>query len=74
MEVFIGPTIIVAGILLLVFRWPFIRLGRYWLSKWYGPAVGEEAMDPRTAGPAMIIVPIIFIVFGSYVLIDALFF
>ncbi|GAB3631683.1 hypothetical protein GCM10027421_10360 [Microbacterium shaanxiense] len=74
MEILIGPTIIAAGILLLIFRYPFMRLGRRWLSTWFGPAVGEEAMDPRTAGPAMVIVPIIFMIFGCYVFVDALLF
>lgn len=74
MEPLIGIVIIVAGVLLLIFRWPFLRLGRRLLSKWYGPAVGEEATDPRTAGPSMIVVPILWMIFGVYVIVEGVFF
>lgn len=41
------------------------------MSKWHGPAVGEEATDPRVA-PKSIVIVCIYMLFGSYVLVEAL--
>lgn len=71
MEPLIGVVVIVIGILLMMVRHPFVHLGRRWLSRWYGPAVGEEAMDPTATPRRIVIVGIGFILFGGFILFES---
>lgn len=73
MKPVIGVVIIVIGILLMIVRHSFVRLGRRLLSRWYGPAVGEEAMDPSATPRPIFIVGIGFILFGGFILFESLF-
>lgn len=70
--VFFSVVQVVIGVVVIVFRYPFLRLGRRLLTRWYGPAVAEDATDPRVA-PAIVAAGIFFIAIGVAAGFEALF-
>ncbi|MDP3949739.1 hypothetical protein [Microbacterium sp.] len=64
--------LIVVGILLILTRRQFPRLIREGLTKFFGPAVAEEATDPRTTPISMVVVGICSIAFGAFNLVELL--
>ena len=67
-ELFIGPTLIVVGLLLILFRRPASRLLHRGIARMYGEPLADDWARPGAAPTRLLVVGIFGIGFGIFVL------
>lgn len=66
LEILVIAGLIVVGVLLILTRHQFPRVIRAGLKKFFGPAIAEEATDPRTSAISQVFVGAFSIAFGIF--------
>lgn len=69
-ELLIGPTLVAAGLLLILFRRPASRLLHRGIARWYGEPLADDWARPGAAPTRLLIAGIFIIGFGIFVLWD----